>query len=101
MQQNTLPYGRRADQPLIGGKDLKVPTYTVRKLDDPDKNEWDINCSYEELQQICDEYGLEKVLKPVGFISQSQSTMRKAGGEWNDFIKKVDKKAGMKSKVNT
>ena len=46
-----------------------MPTYTVRKLDDPDQKEWDIQCSYEELNQICEEYGLEKVMKPVGFIT--------------------------------
>ena len=68
-----------------------MPTYTVRKLDDPNKTEWDINCSYEELQQICDEYGLEKVLKPVGFITMHGGTLSRTPGDFRDNLKRIKK----------
>ena len=78
-----------------------MPTYTVRKLDDPDQKEWDIQCSYEELNQICEEYGLEKVMKPVGFITMHGGTLRKAGSEWRDVLGKIKKGAGKGNTIKT
>ena len=75
-----------------------MPTYTVRKADG-DGEEWEINCSYDELLETCEEYGLERVLKPVGFITQSGSTLSRTSGDWRDFMKKVHKNAGRHSKV--
>lgn len=75
-----------------------MPTYTVRKVDG-EGEEWDIRCSHKELLEVCEEYGLERVLKPVGFITQAGSTIGKTSGDWRDFLKKVDKNAGMRSKV--
>lgn len=77
-----------------------MPTYTVRKANSEDTHEWDLTCSYEELVQTCEEYGLERVFKPVGFITATEGkTMRKAGGEWQNFLQKVDKGAGRNSKI--
>jgi len=78
-----------------------MPRYTVRKLDDPDQKEWDIICSYEELNQICKEYGLEKVLKPVGFITMHGGTLSRAGSEWRDVLGKIKKGAGRGNTIKT
>ena len=79
-----------------------MPTYTVRKKDSEDQHEWDITCSYTELEQTCEEYGLERVLKPVGFITQQTGdTMKKAGTEWRDRLNTIKKNAGRRSTINT
>jgi hypothetical protein len=79
-----------------------VPIYTVRKANSDSGHEWTLQGSYDEIKSICEEDGLEIVLKPVGFISsQEGSTRRKAGGEWNNFLQRVDKGAGRNSKVKT
>ena len=76
---------------LVYKEKLLVPTYTVRRIDG-DGTEWDINCSYEELQEICDEYKLEKVLKPVPFISQAGSTIGKTSSDWRDHLDRIKKR---------
>lgn len=77
-----------------------MPTYTVRKVDSDDKHEWDVRCSWKELEEMCEEYGLEKVIKPIKIISSRQgSTMRKAGSEWENKLSQIHKNAGRRSKI--
>jgi hypothetical protein len=77
-----------------------MPIYTVRKADSEDKHEWDVTCSYKELEEMCEEYGLEKVIKPIGFISSTEGkTLRKAGTEWQNKLSQIHKNAGRNSKV--
>lgn len=71
-----------------------MPTYTVRKANG-DGTEWDISCPYAELEQICLEYDLERVLKPVGFISATGSNLRNAGEEWQNHLKNMKKNNGI------
>ena len=83
---------------LVYKEKLLVPTYTVRRIDG-DGAEWDINCSHQELQEICDEYKLEKVLKPVAFVSQAGSTLSKTSGDWRNHLDRI-KKAHPGSTIN-
>ena len=78
-----------------------MPTYTVKKADSDSDHTWDVMCSYSELQEMCEEYGLVQVLQPPNFISQHGSTLSRAGSEWGNFLSKVDKKAGRRSKMKT
>ena len=68
-----------------------MPTYTVRKQNSKNDHEWDIRCSYEELQEICDEYGLEKVMKPVGFITQSGGTLSRTSTDFRNNLERIKK----------
>lgn len=79
-----------------------MPTYTVRKKDSEDQHEWEITCSYDEFVQTCEEYGLERVLKPISFITQQTGgTMKKAGTEWKDRLETIKKNAGRRSTIKT
>lgn len=67
-----------------------MPTYTVRKKDSDSDHEWDITCSYTEFVETCEEYNLERVFKPMSFITgKDGSTMKAAGNEWNNRLTKI------------
>ena len=46
-----------------------MPIYTVRRRDSKDKKEWEVSCSYKELQDMLEEYKLEHVLQPLKIVS--------------------------------
>jgi hypothetical protein len=77
-----------------------VPTYTLKDV--KSQEEWDVSCSYEELQTILNEMpDVKQVLSFPNMITQHGSTISKTSGDWRDFMKKIDKNAGSKSKVKT
>lgn len=77
-----------------------MPRYTLK--DDKTQHTWDVTCSYEELQTILDEMpDVSQVLSFPNMITQHGSTIGKTSGDWRDFMKKIDKNAGRKSKVKT
>ena len=47
--------------------------------------------SSKELQEICDEYGLEKVMKPVGFITQSGGTLSRTSTDFRNNLERIKK----------
>lgn len=69
-----------------------MPNYTLRDI--KTNQEWDINCSHEDLQTILDEMpDICRVWKPAAFITgRDGQVMRKAGSEWNNFLTKAKKK---------
>ena len=71
-----------------------MPNYTVRR-EDGDGQEWVVSCSWDELQEMCEEYKLVRVLKPVGIISASGSNLRNAGEEWQNHLKNMKKNNGL------
>lgn len=71
-----------------------MPNYTVKKANG-EGEEWEISCSFVELEQICLEYDLVRVLKPVGFISGTGSNLRSAGEEWQNHLKNMKKNNGL------
>lgn len=71
-----------------------MPNYTVKKANG-EGEEWEVSCSFEELEQICEEYDLVRVLKPVGFISGTGSNLRSAGEEWQNHLKNMKKNNGL------
>lgn len=76
-----------------------MPIYTFRRKDDPELEEFDVSCKYEEMLKLCEEYGFERVIKPAQFISQHESTLKKAGTEWQDKLKSIHKNAGRRSTI--
>ena len=77
-----------------------MPTYTLKDI--KTQEEWDVRCSYEELQTILDEMpDVSQVLKFPAMVTQAGSTLSKTSGDWRDLLKKIDKNAGLKSKVHT
>jgi len=77
-----------------------MPIYTLKDV--KTLHEWDVNCSYSDLQNILNELpDVEQVLKFPAMVTQAGSTLSKTSGDWRDLLKKIDKNAGRKSKVHT
>lgn len=66
-----------------------MPVYTIRN--DKTNEEWDVNCSYEELEKLLST-GLERVWKPNAFISQSGSVMSRTDTDFRSHLKSLKKK---------
>ena len=100
MLLKTLPNGNGEGQLQHGGKDIRVPTYTVKRKNG-EGEEWDVICSYKELQEILEEYDLQQVYKPIAFVSgtRSHATSRTDDG-WKDHLKEIKKKAGRGNTIN-
>jgi len=87
-----LPNGNGKDQLLTGGKDIKVPKYTVKPLEEGD--EYDIECSSDELQEYLKKHNCIKVLKFPGVISHQGSLLSKTDNGWKDNLKRIKKASG-------
>jgi len=80
------------DLHLIGGKDTKLPRYTVKPLEEGD--EYDIVCSSEELQEYLKKHNCIKVLKFPGVISHQGSLLSKTDQGWKDNLKRIKQNSG-------
>ena len=80
----------------IGGKDIKVPKYTLKKWVDAKRRyvEWDIDCRADEVQGICDEYNAERVLKFPGIVSGQGSLLSKTDNGWKENLDRIKKNSG-------
>ena len=86
---------------LTGGKDIKVPKYTLKKYIDSTREyvEWDIECRSDEVQGICDEYKAERVLKFPGIVSQQGSLLSKTSDGWKDTLKEIKKSSARNNTI--
>lgn len=78
-----------------------MPNYLVRKDDDTPLEEahvWEVQCSYEELKEMCSEYGIKQVMQAPSMISDHKSPLTRAGSEWNNMLTKMKKNAGYRVK---
>jgi len=66
-----------------------MPIYTLR--DPADDREWDVNCTYEQLQNLLTA-GIERVYKPNNFITQSGSVMSRTDTDFRSHLKAIKKK---------
>ena len=87
-----MPNGNGKDQLLTGGKDIKVPKYTVKPLEEGD--EYDIECKSEELDAYLKKHNCIKVLKFPGIVSHQGSLLSKTDNGWKDVLKSVKKASG-------
>ena len=91
-----MPNGNGAVRLHTGGKDIKVPRYTLKKYIESTRQyvEWDITCRSDEVQGICDEYKAERVLKFPGIVSQQGSLLSKTDDGWKDNLKRIKQNSG-------
>ena len=70
-----------------------MPTYTLRDI--KNNNEWDVNCSYEELQTILNEMPVVmKVLSTPKIVSGVGSLQSKVPDGFKDKLKQIKKGSG-------
>lgn len=68
-----------------------MPVYTLKDL--KTNKEWDVNCSFEELERILDEIpDTQRVWKPNQFITQAGSTMSRTDTDFRSHLKSLKKK---------
>ena len=91
------------DRPLIGGKDIKLPKYTLKKWVDAKRRyvEWDIECPADEVQAICDEYNAERVFKFPGIVSGQGSLLSKTDQGWKDNLARIKANSGRGNTIKT
>ena len=86
-------------QLLIGGKDIKVPKYTVKPLEEGD--EYDIECSSDELQDYLKKHNCIKVLKFPGVIAHHGSLLSKTDQGWRDNLSRIKENSGRGNTIKT
>ena len=71
-----------------------MPQYTVKDL--KTNSQWDVTCSYEELQEMLDNTpDLVKVLSAPNFsYGGTKDNVTKAGREWRDLLGTIKKGSG-------
>jgi hypothetical protein len=68
-----------------------MPVYTLR--DNKTQEEWDVNCSHDELQTILDEMpDTQRVWKPMGFITMAGSIHSRTDTDFRSHLKAIKKK---------
>lgn len=94
-----MPSGIGVDLRLIGGKDIKVPKYTVKPLEEGD--EYDIQCGADELQEYLKKHNCIKVLKFPGVISHHGSLLSKTDQGWKDNLQRIKENSGRNNTIKT
>jgi hypothetical protein len=76
-----------------------MPTYTLKDI--KTQEEHDVNCSYEELQQMIDSQpNLIKVLSTPGFVSSTQSHANSNTSDgWKEHLGRIKKASGRNNTI--
>lgn len=73
-----------------------MPTYTLKDI--TNNHEWDVRCSWDDLQIMLDEnpdiIRVWNTGKAPELISDSKSTLRRAGSGWNELLGRIQKGSG-------
>ena len=76
-----------------------MPRYTI--IDTSDNTEWEIQCSWDELQEILEENSnLKQGLSTPNFVTQTGNTISRTSTDWRDLLKKVKKGSGKGNTIN-
>ena len=76
-----------------------MPVYTVKNKETEEVV--DINCPYAELEEFLREnQEWTRLLKMPATIGGTVSTLRQAGGDWQDMLKKIKKGSGKDNTIN-
>ena len=76
-----------------------MPKYTLKRLST--NEEWNVSCSFDDLAQYLEDDDVVKVLSTPAFASDTVSTLRRAGSEWNDHLSRIKKGSGRDNTIKT
>jgi|TARA_B110000495_G_C23033482_1_gene616308 hypothetical protein len=71
-----------------------MPVYRVKRRDVKDSNPWEVRCSYQELQEMCEEYKLEQCLSTPNFVTSTGNMINKTDNGWKDHLGEIKKGSG-------
>ena len=75
-----------------------MPVYTLKNT--KTGKEWDITCSYQDLQFELKKKNIVQVFKMPAMVGSTKSNLTRAGGEWQDLLKNMKKKSGRGNSIN-
>lgn len=78
-----------------------MPTYTVKDI--KTQEQWDIDCSWDELQEMLDNSpDLIKVLSTPNFVSSTKSHANSNTSDgWKDLLGRIKKGSGRNNNIKT
>ena len=76
-----------------------MPVYTLKRIST--EEEWDVNCSFDDLAQMLEDDDIIKVLSTPAFAGNTVSNLRRAGGEWQDLLGRVKKGSAKSNTIKT
>ena len=83
---------------LTGGKDFKVPNYTLRNI--KTKKSFIVNCSYIELQEKLNaDSDLIQMLVMPAIIGGAGSLLSKTDNGWKDNLKRIKEGSGKNNTI--
>ena len=83
---------------LTGGKDFKVPNYTLRNI--KTKESFIVNCSYIELQEKLNaDSDLIQMLVMPAIIGGAGSLLSKTDDGWKDNLKRIKEGSGKNNTI--
>ena len=83
---------------LTGGKDFKVPNYTLRNI--KTKESFIVNCSYIELQEkLSADSDLIQMLVMPAIIGGAGSLLSKTDDGWKDNLKRIKEGSGKNNTI--
>lgn len=75
-----------------------MPTYNLKRISTQEYSE--IQCSYNELQMVLDaDDDLIQVLGAPSLVSDTKSTLTRAGQGWQDLLKTIKKNSGRRNTI--
>jgi hypothetical protein len=76
-----------------------MPVYTIKNKETEEV--MDVNCPYAELEEFLREnQEWIRLLRMPATIGGTVSTLRQAGGDWQDMLKKIKKSSGKDNTIN-
>jgi hypothetical protein len=76
-----------------------MPVYTIRN--DSTEEYYEVNMSYEEFKKLLEDNShLHQIFKMPATVTGTVSTLRQAGGDWQDMLKKIKKSSGKDNTIN-
>jgi hypothetical protein len=83
---------------LTGGKDIKVPNYTLRNI--KTKESFIVNCSYIELQEkLSADSDLIQMLVMPAIVGGAGSLLSKTDDGWKDNLKRIKEGSGKNNTI--
>ena len=87
-----MPSGIGEDRRQTGGKDTKLPRYTVKPLDEGD--EYEIDCKADELEDYLKKHNCIKVLTFPKIVTSRGSLLSKTDQGWKDNLARIKENSG-------
>ena len=76
-----------------------MPTYVLRN--NKSGEEYEVNCSYSDLEDYLAHPDIQQVIKAPSMITQHGSTIGKTSEGWRDLLKSIKKGSGKGNTINT